>query len=449
MRAAIFTFALVLAPVAVSAAPVAPEDLFKITFLSSAALSPDGAHVLVVASRMNGPKNSYDRTIELVNVAGGKLTHNVTGKVGDGDFAWNPDGRSFVFVRAVDKGKPQLYRYTLGSGAIVRLTNVAQGVSSPVFSHAGDRIALTVTDSDPALNAFVNFTRAGFTPKASEKKSDIEIIDQLFFETNGQGYTYRDHQHIWIVAADGSHPRALTSGPYSENFDAWSPDDKTILFDSLRYESVDSGVGDVYTIPAAGGTMAKVASPLPSNGGLFFSTDGSRVYTFSADVKDSAERPALVSSNRDGSDRRVVVERNAAGWGDSLLADMKEGGGLCGAPLPDGKRALLNIDGAGYANLRALDLERGSFSDVTPAHGEAWSCSITTDGREAAYLYSDFEHPADVYVVAVAGGTPRQLTNVNGAYLASVQLSQPQEFQRERSRGFHGTGLVHAGDGRR
>ncbi len=130
----------------------------------------------------------------------------------------------------------------------MQLTHIKQGVSSPVVSHAGDRIALSVTDTDPAHNAYVDFAKAGFTPKDAQKKSDINVINQLFFETNGQGYTYRDHQHIWTVDADGSHPEQLTSGQYSEGFDAWSPDDRTILFDSLRYESVDSGPNDVYTI---------------------------------------------------------------------------------------------------------------------------------------------------------------------------------------------------------
>jgi dipeptidyl aminopeptidase/acylaminoacyl peptidase len=37
-------------------------------------------------------------------------------------------------------------------------------------------------------------------------------------------------------------------------------------------------------------------------------------------------------------------------------------------------------------------------------------------------------HPADVYIADVKAGSPRQLTNVNAAYLASVRLSKPQEF---------------------
>jgi dipeptidyl aminopeptidase/acylaminoacyl peptidase len=417
-----------LLPAAVAAAPVAPEDLFKITFLSNASISPDGAHVLVEAARMNGPKDTYDRTIELVDVNRGRLTHNVTKHAGDGDYAWMPDGRSFVFVRTAGKQKPQLYRYTLAGGAIVQLTHVKAGVSSPVVSHAGDRIALAVTDSDPYPAAQIDFAKAGFAPKADQKKSDIDLIDQLFFETNGQGYTYRDHQHIWTIAADGSKAKQLTSGQYSEGFDGWSPDDRTILFDSLRYESVDSGVNDVYTMPSTGGTMEKMASPLGANYGLFYDVDGKQRYYFTFDVREPATLPGIASAQPDGADRRVLVSPDTISWGDSLLADMKEGGGLCVEPLPNGTQALLNVDGPGYANLRTLDLGSGALANVTPPRGEAWSCTTSHDGSRVAYLYSDFARPAEVYVAQVNGGSPRRVTDVNGAYLASVTLSQPQEF---------------------
>lgn len=425
-----------LLPIATWAASVAPEDLYKLTFLSGVAIAPDGAHVLVEASRMNGPKDGYDRTIELVDVSSGRLRHNVTGHTGDGDYAWMPDGRSFVFVRKAAKAKPQLYKYTLGSGAIVQLTHVAQGASSPQPSHAGDRIAFSVTETDPAHDAYVDFGKAGFTPKAAQKKSDINIIDQLFFQVNGQGYVYRNHQHVWTVNADGSNAKQLTSGRYSENLDAWSPDDRTLLVDSLRYEPVDSGPNDVYTMPSTGGALAKVASPLPANLGFFIGSDNDRVFFLTADVKDAAELPALASANRDGSDRRIVVAHDTVSWGDSLLADMKEGGGLCGAPLPGGKLALLNIDGPGYSNLRTVDLSSGAMSDVTPPEGEAWSCSVSRDGTRVAYLYSDFAHPADVYVAPVRGGAPRRITDVNGAYLSSVTISKPQPFTVKDPAGF-------------
>ncbi len=423
-------------PSVAMAAPVIPEDLFKLTLLSGAGISPDGSHVLVEASRMDGPKDTYDRTIELVEVSSGRLTHNVTRREGDGDFAWMPDGRSFVFVRTVKKQKPQLFRYTLATGQAAQLTHIKQGVASPVVSNAGDRIALSVTDTDSAPNAQIDFAKAGFTPKSSQKQSDIQTIDQLFFETNGQGYTYRDHQHIWTVDADGTHPKQLTSGQYSENLDAWSPDDRSILFDSLRYESTDSGRSDVYVIPSTGGAMTKVPSPLPSNNGLFFNADASRIYLVSSAIAAWApELPELVSTKLDGSDRRVIVARNTVSIGDSLLADMKEGGGACAWPLPGKDAMLLNADGPGYANLRALDLRTGGLTDLTPPKGEAWSCTISNDGARVAYLYSDFTHPTDVYVLD-PNGKPRRLTDVNAAYLASVTLSQPQEFSVKDSAGY-------------
>ncbi len=433
--AAVSALLLALVPAAGLANRVAPEDLFKLTFLSNAVISPDGRMVLVEASRMNGPKNTYDRSIELVDVAAGRVLHNVTGHVGDGDYAWLPTARAFVFVRTVEKQKPQLYRYTVGDRRIVQLTHVPEGVSSPVVSHAGDRIAFAVADMDPAHDAYVDFSRAGFTPKPAEQKSDIQRIDDLFFETNGQGYTYRQHRHIWTVDANGGNARQLTSGAYSENFDAWSPDDRTILFDSLRYATVDSGPNDVYTMPSAGGAMHEIASPLPANYALFFAPHGGSVYFLSGDVRDSAELPALVVSAADGSSRRTVVAHDAVGWGDSLLADMKEGGGLCAWPLPDG-RALLNADGPGYANLRTLDLATGAMTDVTPPRGEAWSCSVSSDGSRVAYLYSDFTHPADVYVAGVPSGAPRQITNVNRAFLATATLSVPQPFAVKDAAGF-------------
>jgi dipeptidyl aminopeptidase/acylaminoacyl peptidase len=418
------------------AAPVAAEDLFKLTLLSNALISPDGAHVLVEASKMNGPKNTYDRTIDLIDIASGKLSANVTGTVGDGDYDWMPDGSSFVFVRTVEKAKPQLYRYTLATGKAVQLTRIAQGVSSPSVSHDGTRIALTVTDKDTVEAAYVDFAKAGFTPTDAQKKTDIHKIDSLFFEGNGQGYVYQDHPHLWTIAADGSNAKQITSGKWGEGFVAWSPDDKTIAFNSTQFDNVDAGASDEYVVASAGGDARKLPSTDVSNNALFFASDGSVLYSFHGGVKDSAEYPAMVSSNLDGSGTKVVVAKDQVSWGDTLLADMKEGGGLCGGALPGGARALLNVDGPGYANLRFLDFQKGTLTDFTPPKGEAWSCSMSRDGKNVAYLYSDFTHPADVYVANVTDGATRQLTNINQAYLASATLSTPQAISYKDAGGF-------------
>lgn len=152
---------------------------------------------------------------------------------------------------------------------------------------------------------------------------------------------------------------------------------------------------------------------------------------------DPDEYPALATANADGSAARTLIARNTLQIGDSLLADMKEGGGACG-PLfaADDSSFVMNVDGPGYSNLRQIDTKTGAVHDLTPPHGEAWSCTSSRNGRTIAYLYSDFTHPADVYVVRTQGGPPRRLTGVNDALLAGLRLSVPAPFTVKDSAGF-------------
>ncbi len=227
-------------------------------------------------------------------------------------------------------------------------------------------------------------------------------------------------------------PKQLTTGRWGEGIVGWSPDDRNIAFNSLQRESVNGGSGDVYIVSSSGGTPQKLATTQESNNGLSYLSTGD-LALLRGGVQDNAEQAELVISDASGN-QRVAVAKNTTGWGDSLLADMKEGGGLCGAPLPDGN-FLLNVNGPGYSNIRTLDTKTGSFSNVTPPRGEAWSCSTTLDGKTVAYLFSDFTHPADVWISSVSGGTPRQLTNVNAAWLAHATLSTPQEFSVQSTSG--------------
>ena len=116
---------------------------------------------------------------------------------------------------------------------------------------------------------------------------------------------------------------------------------------------------------------------------------------------------------------------------------MKEGGGLCGAPLPGGTHALLNVDGPGYSNLRTLDLTSGSLDRRHAAQGR----SLVVHGlarRQSRRVSLQRLHASGRRLRRrpSSGGAPRQLTNVNAAYLASVTLSQPQEFTVKDPAGF-------------
>src|SRR5579872_1036268 len=415
--------------------PVAAEDLYKLVFVGDPQISPDGSRVAFVARRMNGPKDRYDSDVYVVRSDGtGLIRIAKTGK--DSEPAWSPDSRTLAFVREPQKkgAKPQIFTYTIATGATKQLTNLKDGAGGPLYSHDGKRIAFTVVTTLPAHAAYANFQAAGFKPAKEQQKSDVRVIHHLFFETNGQGFTYDQFSHIWVMNADGSGARALTSGnEFSEGNPLWSPDDKTIAFDSLRYFPVNGGPNDVYTIPASGGAMHKIASNNPSNTLLGYDRAGDIWYS-SGGIADPAEFPSLVRYG--GGVSHVVVQKNRVQFGDNVLADMGEPGGLCGPQFAPGNAfALTNVEQPGYSALVKFNPSTAAITKVTSA-GEAAECTMDSHGRYVAYTLSTFTHPREVYVLNLATGKSKRITGMNDAYLASVRLSIPRDFTVTDDKGF-------------
>ena len=429
--------AALLLPLSAQAAqrPVAAEDLYKVVFVGNPQISPDGSRVVFEARRMNGPKDSYATDLYIVHTDGTgliRMTHD--GK--DGSAAWAPDSRSFAFVRGPQKKgeKPQIFRYRVATGAITQLSHVKDGAGSPVYSHDGKHIAFTVVTVQTPPPAQANFQAAGFKPTKVQQRSDVRIIRDLYYEGNGQGFTYNLFPHIWVMDADGSHAHALTSGMrWGEGDPQWSPDDKTIAFDSLRYAAVTSGNNDIYTMPASGGTMHKIASQNPANYLLGYDRAG-HIWYQSAGIADPAEFAALMRTS--GGASQTVVPKDTVQFGDSVLADMGEPGGFCGFQFaPHDTFAIANVEQPGYSALVKFNPRTGAITKLT-SRGEAAECTMDGRGRYVAYTLSDFTHPREVYVLDLTTGKSKRLTGLNDAYLSGVLLSQPREFTVKDDAGF-------------
>jgi len=415
--------------------PVAAEDIYKLVFVANPQISPDGSRVVFEARRANGPKDRYDTDLYLVRIDGTGLTR-ITRTGHDSSPAWSPDSRTVAFVRGPQKKgeKPQIFAYAVATGAFKQLTHLKDGAGAPVYSHDGKRIAFTVVTVQSAHDAYANFAAAGFTPGKAQRKSDVRIIRTLFFETNGQGYTYDRFSHLWVMNADGTGAHPITSGTrWSEGNPRWSPDDKTIAFDSLRYETTLAGPNDVYTIPSSGGPMRKMTSGNPANALLDYDRAG-HIWYFSGGVADPAEFPALMRTSPSGA--QMVLSKDRTQFGDSVLADMGEPGGLCGPHFaPADAFALTNVEQPGYSALVKLNPRDGSVTKLTVA-GEAAECTTDARGRYVAYTLSDFTHPREVYLLDLQTGKSKRLTGLNDAYLSGVLLSKPREFTVTDDGGF-------------
>lgn len=306
MRRFVCVLALCLVSLAAShetaaARPVKAEDLFKLSLVSSAAISHDGTHVAYVVTKLDGPKDTYLSNIWIADVSSGRVWQLTRGD-SDADPAWSPDDKWLVF----DSGraeKGQVYRIALSGGEAQKLTNLPSGASGPAWSRDGTRILFASTTVDKKAPAHIDFKAAGFTPKDEQQQSDVRIITILHYEVNGQGETFDRHTHLWVMSADGSNQKALTSGnTWSENGAVWSPDDKSIAFNSLHAEDPYGLRNDIYVIPSTGGTARRIPLAPVGNNSPIWSRDGTGIYYNKSENHDPAGYPALAFTR--STDRR-------------------------------------------------------------------------------------------------------------------------------------------------
>jgi dipeptidyl aminopeptidase/acylaminoacyl peptidase len=433
-------FVLGASPAGAAGRPVKAEDLFKLSLISSAVISHDGSRVAYVVSKLDGPKNTYLSNIWIADVASGR-TSQLTRGDSDGDPAWSPDDKWLAF----DSGraaKSQIYRIALGGGEAQRLTELPNGAFGPTWSHDGSRILFGSTTVDKKPPTRIDFKAAGFTPKDEQQQSDVRIITVQHYEDNGQGETYDRHAHLWLMAADGTGQKALTSGnTWSEGGAAWSPDDRSIAFNSLHGEDPYGLRDDIYVMSSTGGAARAIPLGPVGNNGPTWSHDGRGIYYAKSSTHDPAGYPSLAYSRVDGSGQRDVVPADTLAWGDAVITDTTEGGAGCG-PLfePADRWYVAVVSKPGATALMKYDARTGKADTIAGGDREIRECSMSDDGSRVAYVASDATHPAEVYVASTSGGESRRLTNANDAYLATVNLSTPEPLSVPDHAGF----TVHA-----
>jgi hypothetical protein len=164
-----------------------------------------------------------------------------------------------------------------------------------------------------------------------------------------------NHSHIYVQLIGAGTPLQLSSGPGDDYNPVWSPDGRYIAF--IRFSSQGSGY---YLVAALGGPERKIADLYlimePSEGGgIDWTTDGK--YLVAADrISHQDSQPSLV-----------------------LIS------------VADGQRKVI----------------------VTPAGPFVASPKVSPNGETIAFVQGKGYMAYDIYVVPIAGGEPKRLTNDN------------------------------------
>jgi Tol biopolymer transport system component len=201
--------------------------------------------------------------------------------------------------------------------------------------------------------------------------------------------------HVYTARPDGSGLRQLTNTPpgHSSFNTAWSPDGRTIAFDSDR-----TGLVQLFTMRPDGTHVRQLThEPVLWSVNPAWSPDGRKL----AFVREPAEAP--------GGDIYVM---NADGSGERALTH-DAGHNLMPAWSSDGTRIAFNSDrtGPGTSAVYQMRPDGTHVRRLTPLGLDAFGADYAPDGRHVAFS-SNLDLPASAsYVIRPDGSGLRQLTS--------------------------------------
>ncbi|MBK8247282.1 MAG: S9 family peptidase [Gemmatimonadetes bacterium] len=341
---------------------------------------------------------------------------------------WYPDGSRLLIGGALGGsdlwsipaagGFPQSLSARLGETAFLQSNQVK-------FSPDGQWIAY-LAQGQNATELFVRSVANGRATQVTRLGARINSYawapDSRRLALAGDKYGSFD---IWVASLEGAITR-LTSDTRYEVFPAWTPDGRSVVYVRLDERWLDH---DVLELPAAGGgTPRLIVSDTDffdyQAGGTFgyplVSPDGSQLLFRS-------HRSGWVNywsvPMRGGTPRRLAAE--AANQSGARFA-------------PDGKSVLYLSLFNGMQDLRVVPSAGGTPQVIAkPAEmGLVNNAEWSPNGLEISYTLETPVDPADLFVVARTGGTPRQLTRSAGPAHIANALIRPKKVTYKTKDGF-------------
>lgn len=422
MRNQLLAFTLAVSSAIAAAAPpdtpsrtFSGRDLFDLQVAADPQISRDGKAVAYTRIGYDIMSDQSRQSIWLIDTASGVQSPLAAGKGASFAPRWSPDGERIAYVSTQDDGRPQLFVRWMRTGAVTRLAELLASPGGLTWSPDGKSIAFTMfaPDQPEKLGA------APEKPEGAHWAEPLQIITDVIYRTDDEGYLKPGYTHVYVVSAEGGSPRQLSFGAYNESGPlAWSADGKFLFasgnrMENWRREPVNT---EIYRIAVNGADITALTTRTGPDAAPVVSPDGAKIAYLGFDDKVLGyQGTQLYVMDADGGNSRMI----SAGL-DRSIDDAKW--------AADGRSLYIRYDDAATTKVARITLN-GKVEPVAQGLGGAGldrpytggEFSVAANGT-VAFTTGSTQRPSEIAIAR--GGRITQLTHLNDNLFADKKLGE-------------------------
>ena len=370
----------------------AMAQLTKVRRYGEAMISPDGKSVAWVESLpTKGDAPAEGTAIYIGAAAGGGSPVRITAGTGSAaldehNIAWSPDSRSVAFLSdAGDPGQLQLYVAPAAGGAARKLTRLKGYLATPQWSPDGQTIAILFTANAPRASG-----------PLQPRTPDVGVVEDHYFE-----------QRLTTVNAATGAVRQLTPADlYVYEYD-WSPDSKRLITTAAHGEGDDNWyIAELYTVDAASGATRSILKPGMQIASPRWSPDGQTVAFIGGLMSDEgiASGDVYTVPAMGGTAQDITPGMKASAY---YLTWLPAPSRIMFSAVADGQSAIGVANPAGGE----AQLQWTAAEKVHGARDFDFGFTVTRDGKTSAVVRESYSQPPEIWAGPI--GAWRQITTAN------------------------------------
>ena len=260
------------------------DDLYRLQEITDPQFSPDGQWIAYTVATPDREADADQTDVWLASWDGKQAIRMTRSAASEHMPRWSPDGRQLAFLsdRADAKAGDQIWFLDRAGGEAQQRSHFESAITGYAWSPDGKRIVFTA--EVPAA------------PEDNPEKPAPIVIDRLQFKSDDAGYLRNERSHLFLMDVATGTVTPLTDGPHDDLQPAWSPDGAQIAFAGSNHA--------IYLMLADGSgtrqlTTSTFAYPTPR-----WSPDGTKIAFLDAPNGYAA----IFSINADGSGLQQLTD---------------------------------------------------------------------------------------------------------------------------------------------